>query len=124
MSFHSMQADWQALQPMHFETSISFATSASRVGRDVGRRHGGRAADDVETAEMWSWLVLPHATGPLRCGSISTRNALNSGVSLLASPTYGVSEFGPKPLRADAREAPVERHADDVDGLAVDQSAA
>ena len=29
VSFHSMQADWQALQPMHFETSISLATGVS-----------------------------------------------------------------------------------------------
>src|SRR5262249_21994831 len=27
--FHSRQADWQALQPMHFEVSISFDTSVS-----------------------------------------------------------------------------------------------
>jgi hypothetical protein len=30
VSFHSMQADWQALQPMHFDTSISLATSVRR----------------------------------------------------------------------------------------------
>ncbi len=27
MSFHSSHADWHALQPMHFETSMSLATS-------------------------------------------------------------------------------------------------
>ncbi|MFO2182321.1 hypothetical protein QOT99_24960 [Pseudomonas aeruginosa] len=27
-SFHSEQATWQALQPMHLDTSISFATSS------------------------------------------------------------------------------------------------
>src|SRR3954471_23482432 len=33
VSFHSTQADWQALQPMHFETSISLATGSNcRVG--------------------------------------------------------------------------------------------
>src|SRR6266404_646830 len=38
VSFHSMQADWQALQPMHLETSISFATGVScRAG-------GGRSS--------------------------------------------------------------------------------
>ena len=29
-SFHSSQADWQALQPMHFDTSMSLATSTWR----------------------------------------------------------------------------------------------
>ena len=29
LSFHSRHADWQALQPMHFDTSISFATGVS-----------------------------------------------------------------------------------------------
>jgi len=29
VSFHSTQADWQALQPMHYDTSISFATGVS-----------------------------------------------------------------------------------------------
>src|SRR5439155_18715394 len=42
---------------------------------------------------------LPYATGP-GMGSISTKNALYSGVSILASPTKGVSEFGPKPFLA------------------------
>src|SRR5881394_628121 len=35
MSFHSRQATWQALQPMHFEVSMSFATSVWRVAGGV-----------------------------------------------------------------------------------------
>src|ERR1700712_3172851 len=35
-SFHSMQAVWQALQPMHFETSISFATVPVTGSRTCG----------------------------------------------------------------------------------------
>src|SRR5690606_29834235 len=35
-SFHSMQAVWQALQPMHLETSISLATSPECVSRTLG----------------------------------------------------------------------------------------
>jgi homoserine acetyltransferase len=34
MSFHSMQAAWQALQPMQVDTSISLATSV--VCRTLG----------------------------------------------------------------------------------------
>src|SRR5437868_11181681 len=40
-----------------------------------------------------------YATGP-ETGSMLTRNALYSGVSMLASPTKGVSEFGPNPFLA------------------------
>src|SRR5262249_57739910 len=35
MSFHSRQATWQALQPMHFEVSMSFATSVWRCAGGV-----------------------------------------------------------------------------------------
>src|SRR6478752_4201636 len=35
-SFHSMQATWQALQPMHLETSISLATSVVASARALG----------------------------------------------------------------------------------------
>src|SRR5262250_2724854 len=35
MSFHSRHADWQALQPMHFDVSISFTTSVERLGSGV-----------------------------------------------------------------------------------------
>ena len=35
-SFHSMQAVWQALQPMHLETSISLATSPPCASRTLG----------------------------------------------------------------------------------------
>src|SRR4051812_28011587 len=35
MSFHSRHATWQALQPMHFEVSMSFATSVWRVAGGV-----------------------------------------------------------------------------------------
>ena len=48
---------------------------------------------------IWDQYFLAYATGP-GAGSMLTRNALNSGVSELASPTTGVSEFGPKPFFA------------------------
>src|SRR5205809_5822968 len=67
--------------------------------RDPGRRTlpPCTGAWDWEVGETWP--SPPHATGP-DMGSISTRNALYSGVSMLASPTKGVSEFGPNPFRA------------------------
>ena len=48
-----MQATWQALHPMHFETSMSFATSS-------GCRICGGAAVEAErriTSSDWSAMV-------------------------------------------------------------------
>src|SRR5262249_247033 len=69
-------------------------------------RHGrSRATDQVTLTELgptgldggiWKRRkhvsILPYATGP-EMGSISTRNALYSGVCALASPTGGVNEL-------------------------------
>src|SRR5215831_4514378 len=81
--------------------------------RELPRRRrnvGGRAPDKILLAigrkgrldgrigKRRKHARASYATGPAM-GSISTRNALYSGVSMLASPTYGVSELGPKPLR-------------------------
>ncbi len=86
---------------MHFETSISLATSvcrcaggvieeAERRSRSLSPNFGGTGL----RGGIGDWrkhvLYLPYATGPTM-GSISTRNALNSGVCALASPTGGVS---------------------------------
>src|SRR6185369_11830691 len=106
MLFHSRHATWHALQPMHFETSMSFDTGVScftggeifdadRLTRSsspnatftfvVGA--GGRTYSKLAIVPS-----LPYATGP-EMGSISTRNALYSGVCALASPTGGVNEL-------------------------------
>ena len=66
-----------------------------RDRRIIGRR--------VETAGAMPWFALPHATAGPAMGSMSTRNALYSGVSMLASPTKGVSEFGAEALLAPRR---------------------
>ncbi len=69
---------------------------------------------------MLSLSILPYATGGLS-GSMSTRNALYSGVSIFASPTTDVSEFGPKPFFVSPMKPQCKGDADDVDRLAVDQ---
>ena len=63
VSFHSMQADWQALQPMHFETSMSFATSTSAVRLEL--RASRRVAETRMTSRGWNVVIviLPYATG-------------------------------------------------------------
>ena len=71
-------------------------------------------AESLETCRP-----LPYATGPTM-GSISTRNALNSGVCEFASPTGGVSEFIGEaflvsPIKPKCSGRPI-----GVDGLAVD----
>src|SRR5262249_2971888 len=99
-SFHSRHAVWHALQPMHFDTSISLATSACRwaggVTWEAERRikscSPNRAGVDwtVGFGSGGNMVLPPYATGPVM-GSISTRNALYSGGCALASPTGGVS---------------------------------
>jgi hypothetical protein len=49
-SFHSMQATWQALQPMHLVVSISLATSC------CWRTEGGTVV--VAERAMMSWLAI------------------------------------------------------------------
>src|SRR5688572_25390949 len=109
-SFQFMQATWQALQPMHLLSSISFATCGALV------RTCGVAVVVAERATT-SWLCrlamvfslresASRRLGPRQgaanemsvgfsCHAFSmfTRNALNSGVCEFASPTYGVSEL-------------------------------
>ena len=116
-SFHSWQADWQALQPMHLVTSMSLATScccrccgggvvvAERrvISRDCSdmaytsvRPFSSRSSSD----NLGVAPVLPsqrrlgagglgnsawRAASPVTFSTF-TRNALNSGVCVLASP--------------------------------------
>ena len=81
MSFHSMHATWQALQPMQVDTSISLATSVVCLAPGAGVVVAERRAISSDCSAM----ISPYAF------SMLTRNALNSGVCALASPTKGVS---------------------------------
>src|SRR5262245_29018216 len=85
---------------MHFDTSISLATSVCRLAGGVTWEAERRIKSCSPNFAGVAWVVgfgiggnmcdLPYATGPAM-GSISTRNALYSGVCALASPTGGVS---------------------------------
>ncbi len=87
---------------MHLETSMSLATSVWRsAGRsmlEAERRQRSASPNFGGTGSVVGFGMggnmarPPYATGPAM-GSMSTRNALNSGVWALASPTGGVSEF-------------------------------
>src|SRR5271166_1879895 len=63
------------------------------------RRHGGRRTPDVILRLEIRHRLLLQASGPLAFSTL-TRNALNSGVCVLASPTDGVSVLAPYPFRA------------------------
>ena len=76
----------------------------------VGQR-GGRAAHDVERLQCHLSLLA---------FSTLTRKDLNSGVCVLASPTDGRQRIGEESRLGHAHEAPVDRHADGVQDLAVD----
>src|ERR671912_258980 len=91
-SFHCIHATWHALQPMHLEMSISFATSCSAM------RTCGEAVVVAErfctSSDCIDGMVSSYAF------SMLTKNALYSGVCELASATYGVRVFARKPLFA------------------------
>src|SRR5574343_664148 len=88
MSFHSEHATWQALQPIHADTSISLAIST--VCRTC--------VDGVVVAERCLMSSDCSAISALLYAfSMLTRNALYSGVCVLASPTNGVRVLVMKP---------------------------
>src|SRR5262245_29606196 len=77
-SFQFMHATWQALQPMHFDSSISFATST--LSRTLGA--GVVWPERAVTSSDWR-----DAMAPPYAFSMLTMNALYSGVWEFASPT-------------------------------------
>src|SRR5262245_42669113 len=88
---------------MHFVPSIGLATSVCRCAGGVMVEAERRIKSPSPNLGPPGWVVgfgsggnmvstLPYATGP-EMGSISTRNALYSGVCALASPTGGVNEL-------------------------------
>jgi hypothetical protein len=97
-SFHARHAVWQALQPMHLETSISLATSTVAL-----RTCGGTSVEAERRRMSRDCMVaivpsLPYATAGWAGAVVfftSTRNALYSGVLTLASPTEGVMVLVP-----------------------------
>ena len=88
-SFHSMQAVWHALQPMHLVTSMSLATSPVYASRSEG--DGSVVAERRLISRDCNAMAPPYAF------STFTRNDLNSGVCELPSPTMGVSVFARNP---------------------------
>src|SRR6267142_6667255 len=91
-SFHCMHATWQALQPMHLEMSISFATGVA-----VARTEGDAVVVALRSSTSSDCMDAMTSSYAF---SRFTRNALYSGVWQFASATYGVSVFVRNPLFA------------------------
>src|SRR6185369_4132662 len=91
-SFHSMQATWHALQPMHLDTSINLASSDVAPARAPGE--GVVVAERRTMSSDCSAMTISYAFSTL------TRNDLNSGVCELPSPTTGVKVLARKPALA------------------------
>src|SRR6202035_2997107 len=72
LSFHSRHAAWQALQPMHFETSISLATGVSwRAG--VGTEEAERRTRSASLRFVVGFTVFG-------LGSSNSNNAMASSL--------------------------------------------
>src|SRR5512141_2841044 len=99
-----MQATWQALQPMHFETSMSFATSS------VCRIFGAEVVE-AERRVTSSVRAMSRLLGHAR------RSLLDVHQERLELRGERVREV---PGLGLAVEPPVQRDADRVDLLAVD----
>src|SRR5512143_1284736 len=110
-----MQATWQALQPMHFETSMSFATSSVRriCGAEVVE------AERRVTSSVWRAMsrLLDHARRSLLDVHQERLELRGLGVAVADERGERVREVAGSGL---AVEPPVQRDADGVDLLAVD----
>src|SRR5208283_2015172 len=110
VSFHSMHATWQALQPMHFEMSISLATSGVWRWLGEGVVVAERRVMSRDCSAMIYLLCLLDVDEKrleLRCLGVCVAHERGQGVGQVAA-------------LGKALEAPVDRYAHVMDGLAVD----
>src|SRR5580704_13223297 len=133
LSFHSRHAAWQALQPMHFDTSISLAIGVScRAG--AGTEEAERRTRSASLRFVVGFTVfglgssnsngtnamassLRHRPGRDRLDVDQERLELRRlGIGVA---DIGGERIGAKALAGAAHETPMQRNADDMDGLAV-----
>src|SRR5215468_10625412 len=127
MSFHSRQATWQALQPMHFEVSMSFATSVCRCAGGVMVEAERRMRSFSPNFGGTGWTDGFGSGGNI-AASLCHRpgNGLDIDQERLEFRRLGVGvthigreRIRPEPLFGYTGEAPMERNADDVHRLPV-----
>src|SRR5271168_2774682 len=138
-----MQADWQALQPMHFDTSISLATGVScRVGggSDAVAERRTRSCTPRFTTKPSVGGFFEAALGfvaygfsnisdliPVLCRILRRRRCrldVHEKRLELRRLGIGIADEGRQRIRSPAfprstGEAPMQRDAHDVNGLAV-----
>src|SRR5580700_6141170 len=133
LSFHSRHAAWQALQPMHFDTSISLATGVScraGAGTDEAERRTRSASLRFVVGFTVFGLGSSNSNGTYAMASSlrhrSGRDGLDVDQERLELRRFGIGvadigrqRIGPKSLAGAAHETPMQRDADDMNGLAV-----
>src|ERR1044071_1882878 len=131
MLFHSRHATWHALQPMHFETSMSFDTGVSCF-----------AGGEIFDADRLTRSSSPNATftfvvgaggrtyskfaivPPSLCHRPGNGLDIDQKRLVLRRLDIGVTNVGRQRIGTEAlprlaHESPVQRNADDMDRLAV-----
>src|SRR5580692_9732581 len=130
LSFHSRHAAWQALQPMHFETSISLATGVScRAGAGTEEAERRTRSASLRFVVGFTVFGLGSSNSNAMASSLrhrSGRDGLDVDQERLELRRFGIGvadiwgeRIGPETLTGAAHKAPMQRDADDMDGLAV-----
>src|SRR5574341_1436387 len=112
-----MQAIWQALQPMHFETSMSFATLVVSRTPGAGEVEAERRVTSRDWRAMACLLSLGHARRSLLDVHEERLELRSLDVGVADERGEGVRQV---PGLGEAVESPVQRDPDGVDLLAVD----
>src|SRR5471030_1496376 len=129
MSFHSRQAAWHALQPMHFDTSMSLATSVS-LRDGSGTEDAERRTRSASPNIVFGSLVLGLGSSNSNDMIPSLRHRSGDGLDIdqprlvLRRLRIGVADKGrqrirPEALAGLAHESPMQRNADHMHRLAV-----
>src|SRR6202035_3805320 len=128
LSFHSRHAAWQALQPMHFETSISLATGVSwRAGAGTDEAERRTRSASLRFVIGFCVFGLGSSNSNAMASSLrhrSRRDGLDVDHERLEFRRLGIGvadkgrqRIGTEAFAGAAHETPMQRDADDMDGL-------
>src|SRR5215470_14104467 len=126
-SFHSRHAVWHALQPMHFDTSISLATSVCRLAGGVMVEAERRIRSCSPNLAGVAWVVGFGIGGNMARPPLCHRPSAGLDIDqeclvlrrLRVRVAYGRRQrVDRRCLLGLADEAEVERHSDGVHGIA------
>src|SRR5438874_4040678 len=114
-SFHSMQATWQALQPMHLVVSMSLATVPAYDSRTPG---GAVVVAERRTMSRDCRAICELSPAASELLHLDEKR-LEFGRLRVAITDHGRERVGQEARLGEAREAPVNGNADRMDRLAV-----